>query len=71
MKTSQVQELRHGLYRVHWKEGGSSLAAVGSLPNGDRWIAPCNWINSPPSNKWSGENVWKAVEYVEVIREDR
>lgn len=32
-----------GLYRVWWKSGGSSLASIGGLYNGDRWIAPTNW----------------------------
>lgn len=33
-----------GLYRVHWKEGGSSLAAIGVTGSGGRWLAPINWV---------------------------
>ena len=32
------------VYILYWKSGGSSLAAVGSLINGDRWFAPINWV---------------------------
>jgi len=34
----------HGLYKVFWSSGGFSLAAIGSLRDGQRWIAPTNWI---------------------------
>jgi hypothetical protein len=39
----QVKKLGHGVYRVYWASGGSSLAAVGSGVNGQRWLAPTNW----------------------------
>lgn len=32
-----------GLYEIFWESGGSSLASVGNMSNGDRWIAPTNW----------------------------
>jgi hypothetical protein len=32
-----------GLYEIFWKSGGSSLASVGNLHDGTRWIAPINW----------------------------
>jgi hypothetical protein len=47
VRTSQAQALDHGLYRLHWKDGGSSLAAVGSDREGRRWFAPTNWISVP------------------------
>jgi len=66
MSRDEVQTtVKHGLYRVYWTSGGSSLAAVGSTANGDRWLAPTNWI--------SGETTdWSGVERVERIhtRED-
>lgn len=40
-----VKNLPHGLYRLHWKSGGYSLASVGSLYDGTRWFAPCNWTS--------------------------
>ncbi len=60
MKKSEVQKLQHGLYHIYWKGGGSSLASIGSMPNGDRWMSPTNWI-SPGTSK---REHWKAVKYV-------
>lgn len=37
--------LKHGVYRIYWKNGGSSLASVGYDHSGRKWMAPCNWIN--------------------------
>jgi hypothetical protein len=39
------KKLKHGLYVLHWAEGGHSLAAVGSDAAGQRWYAPINWIS--------------------------
>jgi hypothetical protein len=47
MNKKQVSEIQHGLYEIFWKEGGSSLASVGSDRNGKRWYAPINWIVVP------------------------
>ncbi len=41
-----------GLYRVWWKSGGSSLAAVGNGSDGTRWLAPTNWIEPTTSPDW-------------------
>lgn len=43
----QIRErVKPGLYRVHWKSGGQSLAAIGCGYNGDNWIAPINWVST-------------------------
>lgn len=42
----------HGLYRIWWRSGGDSLAAVGIASNGDRWIAATNWCEATSTN-WS------------------
>lgn len=34
----------NGLYRVYWKSGGTSLAAIGVTDDGGRWLAPINWL---------------------------
>ena len=67
MKKAKVQELKHGLYRVFWDDGGSSLAAVGSMPNGDRWISPTNWV-SPGTDSRA---IWKGVKKVKLIERSR
>lgn len=53
--------LETGLYRLYWKSGGFSFAAVGQLRDGTRWFAPTNWINGLTSTRWA------LVERVEVV----
>ena len=60
MKKSDVQKIKLGLYEVFWKLGGSSLAAVGNDPAGNRWLAPVNWVSVPSFTAW---------RYVSHIRE--
>ena len=67
--------LKPGIYRVFWRDGGASIAAVGVGSNGDNWIAPTNWIE-PVTSKlanhpehpehWS----WKTVKRVEFVTND-
>ncbi len=64
MKKRKVQELNHGLYKIYWKSGGSSLASVGSDRGGARWMAPVNWV-SPIS---SHADHWKAVRKIKLIK---
>jgi hypothetical protein len=52
MTRDQSQALDHGIYRLYWDDGGSSLAAVGSDRNGDRWFAPTNWVAGVASVNW-------------------
>jgi hypothetical protein len=51
-----------GLYRVFWKSGGSSVAAIGMLGNGDRWLAPTNWTKPTED-----QDIWAGIEKVELI----
>ena len=65
MKKEDVLKLPPGLYRIHWREsngGGSSLAAVGITRNGNRWLAPINWVK--PSDSLV---TWRAVEKAEIL----
>ncbi len=57
-----LADLTLGLYRIYWKSGGVSLAAVGQTENGDRWLAPTNWVM--PSAR---REAWSDVERVELI----
>tara|TARA_R110000772_G_scaffold99174_1_gene198717 strand:- start:3940 stop:4299 length:360 start_codon:yes stop_codon:yes gene_type:complete len=63
MKYSDVQNLDHGLYRIWWKDGGSSLASVGSDQHGFRWLAPTNWI----SGSSTSTVCWDAVDHITPI----
>lgn len=65
MTKEEVKKLNHGLYKVYWKSGGSSLAAVGSLHDGGRWLAPCNW--SSADKMTFDSSYWKIVKSVTLI----
>ena len=45
IKIIDMTKIKYGVYRVYWKCGGSSVAAIGGMHNGDLWIAPSNWTN--------------------------
>ena len=45
-----------GLYEIFWKSGGSSLAAIGNLHSGNRWIAPINWTSEDGKNPTGNMN---------------
>lgn len=66
MTKQEVNNLDHGLYEVFWKEGGSSLAAVGSLYNGDRWLAPCNWTSE--NQITFDASHWRNVKSAKLIK---
>ncbi len=53
-----------GLHRVFWKSGGSSLAAIGMLSDGRRWIAPTNWL-SPGTEPTAG--AWAEIDRTELL----
>ncbi len=62
-------KLALGFYRLHWKHGGTSIAAIGQLRDGLRWFAPVNWTsyvsNDIASTKWS---LVKRVEPLTAMR---
>lgn len=62
--------LKLGLYRIKWKTGGASLAAIGMQSDGTRWIAATNWISAcdDPTNKLWG-NIEEA-EFLDIPRGD-
>jgi ABC-type cobalamin transport system permease subunit len=62
MTKAEVRTVPVGVYRVYWTTGGSSLAMLGVLPNGDRWLAPANWVH-PTEN----QHVWGEVERLVLV----
>ena len=62
MNKADRSKLKIGLYRVYWKDGSYSFAAVGMMDSGDRWLAPVNWVY--PSD---GRSAWKRVDFVKRI----
>lgn len=57
MTRAEARQMPPGLYRIWWKSGDASYAAVGMLPNGDRWLAPTNWVR--PTER---QDVWRSVK---------
>lgn len=57
MNAKEVRALKPGIYVIHWKSGGSSIAAVGVTADGWRWLAPLNWI-LPSDSK----TMWRMVK---------
>ncbi len=67
MKNKEVQKLKHGVYRLHWKSGGYSLATVGSLENGNRWFACANWVSGSDEGIAASGEDWKTVKKAVLI----
>lgn len=56
-----------GLYRMFWKDGGSSLASIGQTYNGTRWFAPSNWTTQSNKHPLVASTNWRMVERVDLI----
>jgi len=56
-------KLRNGLYRVHWRDGGTSLAAIGTTCSGGKWVAPTNWVTVQDTDQW----VWRRIIKVDSL----
>lgn len=67
MNQQAAQQLKNGLYKLHWKEGGYSCAAVGRLHNGRVWFAPANWVSVAPMGIACTN--WRLVLRVELVEE--
>lgn len=56
MNQRDLKSWPNGLYRIFWRKGGTSLAAIGTCADGRRWIAPSNWVTPSADAK-----TWRAV----------
>lgn len=56
-----------GLYRVYWADGGSSLAAIGSLYDGTRWLAPTNWVTGSKTETNPTTTLEKYIDNIKAI----
>lgn len=65
MSRDETRKMGNGLYRLFWKSGGVSLAAVGSLHDGTKWFAPTNWTAKEPDGVTSTN--WRIVDRVEKL----
>src|SRR5690606_16528846 len=68
MTNEEARKLPLCLARIHWEEGGSSLAAIGQLHDGRRWFAPVNWT---AEGRFEAAESWHMVRRVEVLHGDR
>lgn len=60
MTREESSQIENGIYNVTWRSGSHSVAAIGTLWDGTRWIAPIN-----KDNVYYGG--WDAVKSVELI----
>jgi hypothetical protein len=66
----EANQLPLGVYRLFWKQGGSSLAAVGQLHDGTHWFAPSNWSSkNVQAVGWTDK--WRQVETAQPIETNR
>lgn len=65
MEQKDVKQLEPGLYRIYWRDGGSSLASVGMEADGARWLAPTNWV--VPATSSQAKKNWQKVVRVEKL----
>lgn len=64
-ESAKRKGMKHGLYRLYWKDGGTSLAAVGYNSPGWNWYQPTNWISAEPVFDW------RPVAGVELLIHDQ
>lgn len=65
-----VSGLRAGFYKIYWKKkagGGSSLAAIGTLNSGTKWVAPVNWVSGGNSITFNAD-VWEQIKAVKPLK---
>jgi hypothetical protein len=68
MTKTEIDNLKHGVYRIYWEGSANyTVGAIGSLPNGNRWLQSANWVSSIVIG--FGHPLWDQVEKVELIEE--
>ena len=66
MRLKDSHALPVGVYRVHWKSGGYSVASIGMDEAGNRWVAPANWLLSDEDGP-DAFDIWRKIDRVELI----
>lgn len=61
MTQKEIKNLENGIYNVTWNTGEHSVAAIGTLWDKTKWIAPIN-----RNNVFHG--AWHLVKSVEMIQ---
>ena len=68
MTPERVRELNCGLYRLHFGEEDSVLAAVGVDAGGWHWYAATNWVSFLRSGSGALLSDWSGVTKAEPLR---
>jgi hypothetical protein len=69
MTRDEANALVDGVYRITWRDGGKSLAAVGKVAFcNQKWLAPCNWLYVPADQ--DPRELWTIVATAELIEAD-
>lgn len=59
--------IKPGVYRIHWKDGGTSVGVVGMTYSGANWLACANWTAQDEKHPKTTTTDWTDVERVELI----
>jgi len=62
--------LKHGIYKIYWISGGSSLAAIGFTHDGTNWFACCNWTSESNTAPSVASTKWAEVKSIELLIEN-
>ena len=63
MTEDEVRAVEPGLYRVFWRDGTRSVAAVGGPSGSLKWISPVDWCQTHTDAKVT----WSLVDHIERI----
>jgi hypothetical protein len=67
MKDEKFNKLPLGLYRIHWKDGGTSVAAIGQDDVGNHWIAPANWTDKTDETGFVRVSVINKASWIKKV----
>jgi len=62
--------LSHGIYKIYWKDGGSSLSSIGYTHDGTNWFAPCNWTSENNERPIVASTKWKSIKKITLIQKN-
>ena len=66
----KMKGLKHGVYKIFWIGGGSSLASIGYTHDGTNWFAPCNWTSKDNNKPMVASTKWQMIDRIEFIEEN-
>lgn len=67
MTFKEFKKLSVGLYQIVWDDDTCSWGSLGVMANGERWLAPCNWIL--PAVGVNKRKWWKSIKAMHKIEQ--